>query len=37
MRQHFEIGEPTLTRFLRLVAADALKIITLEIEFPRPC
>jgi hypothetical protein len=35
MRQHFEIGNAAGVRLVRLVTADALKKIALEIELPR--
>ena len=35
MRQHFEIGNAAGASLLRLVTADALKMIALEIELPR--
>src|SRR5262252_1584720 len=35
MRQHLQIREPSLVRRVRLVAADALKVIPLQIELSR--
>src|SRR5215475_16195777 len=35
MRQHLQIRDPSLVRRVRLVAADALKVIPLQIELSR--
>src|SRR5262245_58837607 len=35
MGQHLQIGEPSLVRRIRLVAANALKVIPLQIELSR--